>query len=53
MKAVVREKQIVQRMMLPLAISYDHRVIDGGAAARFTVDLLAAFESFKEADVTL
>ena len=53
LKAVVREKQIVQRMMLPLAISYDHRVIDGGAAARFTVDLLAAFESFKEADVTL
>ena len=53
LKAIVREKQIVQRMMLPLAISYDHRVIDGGAAARFTVDLLAAFESFKEADVTL
>ncbi len=53
LKAVVREKQIVQRMMLPLAISYDHRVIDGGAAARFTVDLLAALESFKEADVTL
>lgn len=53
LKAVVREKQIVQRMMLPLAISYDHRVIDGGAAARFTVDLLAAIEGFKEADVTL
>lgn len=53
LKAVVREKQIVQRMMLPIAISYDHRVIDGGAAARFTVDLLAAIEGFKEADVTL
>ena len=53
LKAVVREKQIVQRMMLPIAISYDHRVIDGGAAARFTVDLIAAIESFKEADVTL
>lgn len=53
LKAVVREKQIVQRIMLPLAISYDHRVIDGGAAARFTVDLLAAIEGFKEADVSL
>lgn len=52
-KAVVREKQIVQRMMLPIAISYDHRVIDGGAAARFTVDLLAAIEGFTEKDVTL
>jgi pyruvate dehydrogenase E2 component (dihydrolipoamide acetyltransferase) len=51
LKAVVREKQIVQRMMLPIAISYDHRVIDGGAAARFTVDLLAAIEGFTEKDV--
>ena len=23
--------------MLPLSLSYDHRVIDGAAAARFTV----------------
>ena len=27
------------RMMLPLSLSYDHRVIDGAAAARFTADL--------------
>ena len=53
LKAVVREKQIVQRMMLPLAISYDHRVIDGGAAARFTVNLLAAIEGFTEKDVAM
>src|SRR5204863_3661469 len=32
MKAVVRDKQIEGRLMLPLALSYDHRVIDGGAA---------------------
>jgi pyruvate dehydrogenase E2 component (dihydrolipoamide acetyltransferase) len=53
LKAVVREKQIVQRIMLPIAISYDHRVIDGGSAARFTVDLLAAIEGFTEKDVAL
>ncbi len=53
LKAVVREKQIVQRMLLPLAISYDHRVIDGGSAARFTVDLLAALEGFTEKDVAI
>jgi pyruvate/2-oxoglutarate dehydrogenase complex dihydrolipoamide acyltransferase (E2) component len=31
-----------------VALSYDHRVIDGGAAARFTVDLVKAFENFSE-----
>jgi pyruvate dehydrogenase E2 component (dihydrolipoamide acetyltransferase) len=28
--------QFTQRMMLPLSLSYDHRVIDGAEAARFT-----------------
>ena len=27
------------RLMLPLSLSYDHRVIDGAAAARFTAYL--------------
>ena len=48
MKAVVRDNQIEPRLMLPLGLSYDHRVIDGGAAARFTVELVQAFENFKE-----
>jgi pyruvate dehydrogenase E2 component (dihydrolipoamide acetyltransferase) len=51
LKAVVREKAIEPRLMLPLALSYDHRVIDGGAAARFIVDLVRAFESFSEEEV--
>jgi pyruvate dehydrogenase E2 component (dihydrolipoamide acetyltransferase) len=29
----------VPRLMLPLSLSYDHRVIDGAAAARFVVHL--------------
>jgi len=29
----------VPRLMLPLSLSYDHRVIDGAAAARFTTHL--------------
>jgi pyruvate dehydrogenase E2 component (dihydrolipoamide acetyltransferase) len=29
----------VSRLMLPLSLSYDHRVIDGAAAARFTTRL--------------
>lgn len=32
----VREGQMVPRLMLPLSLSYDHRVIDGALAARFT-----------------
>src|SRR5439155_15657173 len=40
MRAVVREGKIEPRLVLPLAVSYDHRVIDGGAAARFMVDLV-------------
>ena len=30
-------KQFVPRLMLPLSLSWDHRVIDGAAAARFNV----------------
>ncbi len=51
MKAVVKDKQIQQRLLLPIAISYDHRVIDGGGAARFAVDLVKALEDFPEAEV--
>ena len=32
-------KQFVPRLMVPLSLSYDHRVIDGAAAARFTAYL--------------
>ncbi len=52
-QAVVREKKIEPRMLLPIGLSYDHRLIDGGTAARFTVDLVRAFETFTEADVRL
>lgn len=48
MKAVVRGEKIEARMMTPLALSYDHRVIDGGAAARFMVDLVKQMENFEE-----
>ena len=41
----VKKKQIningkfVTRAMLPISLSYDHRVIDGAEAARFNNDL--------------
>jgi pyruvate dehydrogenase E2 component (dihydrolipoamide acetyltransferase) len=36
MKPVYQDGQFVPRLILPLSLSYDHRVIDGAAAARFT-----------------
>ena len=39
MKPVHLDGQFVPRLMLPLSLSYDHRVIDGAAAARFTTKL--------------
>jgi len=53
MKPVVRGGKIEIRMMTPLVLSYDHRVIDGGAAARFIVDLVKAMENFKEESIKL
>lgn len=38
-KPIYRENQFVPRLVLPLSLSYDHRVIDGAAAARFTSHL--------------
>jgi pyruvate dehydrogenase E2 component (dihydrolipoamide acetyltransferase) len=50
---VTKENKIEPRLLMPVAISYDHRVIDGGEAARFTVELVRAFENFKEDDVRI
>lgn len=39
MKPVWKDGQFEPRLMLPLSLSYDHRVIDGAAGARFTTFL--------------
>ncbi len=39
MKPVWDGKQFVPRLMLPLSLSYDHRVIDGAMAAKFSAYL--------------
>jgi pyruvate dehydrogenase E2 component (dihydrolipoamide acetyltransferase) len=39
MRPVWNGQEFVPRLMLPLSLSYDHRVIDGAAAARFMVHL--------------
>jgi pyruvate dehydrogenase E2 component (dihydrolipoamide acetyltransferase) len=39
MQPVWNGKEFVPRLMLPLSLSYDHRVIDGAVAARFITHL--------------
>ncbi len=39
MKPVWNGSEFAPRLMLPLSLSYDHRVIDGATAARFTTHL--------------
>src|SRR4029453_8101634 len=41
----------VPRLMLPLSLSYDHRVIDGAAAARFTAYLSKLLADMRRAVV--
>lgn len=50
---VVRNGAIEPRLMLPLCLSYDHRVIDGAAAARFVVELVHTVENLPAELVTL
>ena len=52
-KPVWRDGRVEPRHLVPLALSYDHRVIDGGEAARFMVDLGKAAQEFDEAFVRL
>jgi pyruvate dehydrogenase E2 component (dihydrolipoamide acetyltransferase) len=39
MRPIYRDGTFVPRLILPLSLSYDHRVIDGATAARFTTFL--------------
>ena len=42
---VVRDGQIVPRLVLPLSLAFDHRVIDGMEAARFSTELVGLLEA--------
>ena len=42
---VATARQFVPRLMLPLSLSYDHRVIDGADAARFLRFVAEALEN--------
>jgi pyruvate dehydrogenase E2 component (dihydrolipoamide acetyltransferase) len=42
---VVHEDRIEPRLMMPLSLSYDHRLIDGAMAARFLSEVIGYLES--------
>ena len=49
MKPVWDGKQFVPRLMLPISVSYDHRVVDGAGAARFLVYIAELLADFRRA----
>lgn len=51
LKPVVRKGKVEARMMLPICLSYDHRVVDGADAVRFVNELVQALESFPEKEL--
>ncbi len=50
-RPMVRDKKVALRMVLPLALSYDHRVIDGADGARFLREIVRCLEDYPEADI--
>jgi len=42
---VVRDGRIEPRLMMPLSLSYDHRLVDGAMAARFLNEVIGYLES--------
>ena len=45
MQPVVFEGQIAARLMMPVSLSFDHRVVDGADAARFTGEIVRSLEN--------
>jgi pyruvate dehydrogenase E2 component (dihydrolipoamide acetyltransferase) len=43
LQPVVRDGQVVPRLMMPMSLTYDHRAIDGADGARFTTRLAQLF----------
>jgi pyruvate dehydrogenase E2 component (dihydrolipoamide acetyltransferase) len=49
MKPIWDGREFVPRLMVPLSLSYDHRVIDGALAARFMVHLVKVLSDLRRA----
>ena len=53
LQPIWHEDAFVPRLMLPLSLSYDHRVVDGAEAARFMVALADRLTRMQEQTLTL
>jgi pyruvate dehydrogenase E2 component (dihydrolipoamide acetyltransferase) len=42
---VIRDRQIVPRLMLPLTLTFDHRIADGADGARFATAIVQRIEA--------
>ena len=45
MPMVMQDDSIKPRLMMPLSLAYDHRLVDGATAARFLNDIIAYLEA--------
>jgi pyruvate dehydrogenase E2 component (dihydrolipoamide acetyltransferase) len=52
-KPVVKDGKIEIRQLMPVCVSYDHRVIDGADGARFTRSFVEAVEKLSDEDLQL
>jgi pyruvate dehydrogenase E2 component (dihydrolipoamide acetyltransferase) len=48
-KPVIRNKKTEARIIMPIGMSYDHRIIDGADGARFVRSFIDEMEQFSEA----
>jgi pyruvate dehydrogenase E2 component (dihydrolipoamide acetyltransferase) len=48
MRPVWSGKEFAPRLIMPIALSYDHRVIDGASAARFTTYLVSVLSDIRK-----
>jgi pyruvate dehydrogenase E2 component (dihydrolipoamide acetyltransferase) len=48
MRPVWNGREFAPRLILPIALSYDHRVIDGASAARFTSYLVSVLSDIRK-----
>ncbi|MCA3033945.1 MAG: 2-oxo acid dehydrogenase subunit E2, partial [Rhodocyclaceae bacterium] len=48
MKPVWNGKEFVPRLILPMSLSYDHRVVDGASGARFTTYLAGLMSDIRK-----
>ncbi len=48
MKPVWNGKEFAPRLIMPIALSYDHRVLDGASSARFTTFLVSVLSDIRK-----